>query len=315
MNSSFYGFDNTGYARAKSRWIEPFAYQSRFQGKLIRTELGWALAMLFGVPAAQAHVLCESVELMNTASLIHDDVFDADCLRRGQPSVWKTYGATVAIISGMHGYLAGLQRLASLGNEGVITAGLESLEALHIGQHLDVCASEGTALPSLDDYRLIAQANTGCFFVFLLNACQCLKPVDEDTYLALKALLYDLAVYYRYVNDYCDVNHIPHFAKKGFATDLEGGPKSFLMILAGQPLSKEKRSFDQKNEIIRAFGDAGVLDLAIVVMEETYCRILNGLAVIGDSCTQRKNKRLEAFIRDIHFQPAADDDYYKRVLR
>ncbi|WP_460089710.1 hypothetical protein [Pseudomonas sp. H2_D10] len=58
-----------------------------------------------------------------------------------------------------------------------------------------------------------------------------------------------------------------------------------------------------------------MLDLAIVVMEETYCRILNGLAVIGHSCTQRKNKRLEAFIRDIHFQPAADDDYYKRVLR
>ncbi|WLH71044.1 polyprenyl synthetase family protein [Pseudomonas sp. FP2309] len=265
--------------------------------------------------AAQARVLCEAVELMNTASLIHDDVFDGDGLRRGQPSVWAAYGSTVAIISGMYGYLGGLQRLAELGNVDVLSAGLESLEALHIGQHLDVSVSDGSVLPTLEEYRLIAQANTGCFFVFLLNACQCLKPVDEALYLALKALLYELAVYYRYVNDYCDVNHIPHFEKKGFATDLEGGPKSFLMILAGQPLAKGKRSSEQKNEIVRAFGDAGVLDRASALMDATYKQLIEHLLVIGQHCAKPRLKRLEVFIRDIHFQPGPDDDYYKRVLK
>ncbi|OPA91465.1 hypothetical protein BFW88_12850 [Pseudomonas fluorescens] len=315
MNSPVAGIDATRYAHAKSQWIEPFAYQAQFHGKLIRTELAWALAMFFGVPSTQASVLCEAVELMNTASLIHDDVFDGDHLRRGQPSVWSTYGVNVAIISGMHGYLAGLQHLAVLDNVTVMNAGLQSLEALHIGQYLDVSASEGSVLPTLDEYRLIAQANTGCFLVFILDVCQSLRPLDALIYGTLKTLLYELAVYYRFVNDYCDVNHIPHFAKKGFATDLEGGPKSFLMILARRSLAKAKRSSDEKNEIIRAWGDAGVLDLALALMEGEYDQLLQSLDLVRRHCAKRNTQRLEAFIRDIHFQPEPEDDYYKRILR
>lgn len=306
--------DDPVYASAKALWIEPFAFQEQFQGKRVRTELAWALAVLFGVPAAQANVLCEAVELMNTASLIHDDVFDGDCLRRGHPSVWAKYGSTVALVSGMHGYLAGLQSLTQLGDVNILRAGLNSLETLHIGQYLDVSFSEGSALPTLDEYRFIAQANTGCFFIFLLEACQCVSKLDAKLYAALRALLLELAVYYRYVNDYCDVNHIPHFAKKGFATDLEGGPKSFLMILAKTSLVKEKRSTEQKNHIIRAFGDAGVLDLALTLMQDTYDQILRHLEVIRQRGAKRSTQRLEGFISDIHFQPSPEDNYYQRLL-
>ncbi|UEL26653.1 polyprenyl synthetase family protein [Pseudomonas fluorescens] len=314
MVNSCLSFDQAWYLSAKTQWSEPFMYQERTPGKLVRTELAWALCTLYGVPSAQTHVLCAAVERMNLSSLIHDDLLDGDGLRRGIPTVWKQYGADVALVSGMYGYLDGLSILAELNDMNVVRAGIESLEYLHVGQYLDTQVSAGGKLPSLEEYGYIAQANTGCFFVFLLKACQSLRAVEIETYRLLESMMRLLGVYYRYVNDYCDINHIPHFEKKGFAMDLEGGPKSFLMILADAPLVKGALTSDQKNQIIRTFGEAGVFDAALELMEATYAQLLTYLDAVAQRSGAININELKAFLKIIHFQPGPDDNYYKRVL-
>ena len=314
MNIALSCIDRARYLDAKVQWIEPFVYQEQVRGKQVRTELAWALSALYRLPASQVNVLCDAVERMNVASLIHDDLLDGDCLRRGIPAVWKHYGASVALLSGMYGYLEGLSGLGGLGDLSVMRAGLNCLESLHIGQYLDTRFSDGVVLPSLEEYWFIAQANTGCFFVFLLSACQCLNRMDDEVHGELESILYELAVYYRYVNDYCDINHIPHFEKKGFATDLEGGPKSFLMILANQPLAKGVRTAEQKNAFIRELGEAGVFDAALVLMEETFQHILQRLDAVRKRNAGLNISKLKVFLEDVHFQPCLDDNYYRRVL-
>lgn len=314
MVNSCLSFEAAWYLSAKAQWLQPFEYQQQAAGKLVRTELVWALSALHGVPSAQTHVLCAAIEQINLSSLIHDDLLDGDSLRRGVPTVWKQYGAEVALVSGMYGYLDGLKVLAELNDLNVLRAGVESLERLHVGQYLDARVSAGDTLPTLEEYGYIAQANTGCFFVFVLEACQHLKALNNETYLLLKSMLLLLGVYYRYVNDYCDINHIPHFEKKGFAMDLEGGPKSFLMILAGEPLIKQTLTSDQKKHIIRSFGDAGVFDAALELMEDTYAQLVGYLDAIRQHAGVINIKALETFLRRVHFQPGPDDNYYKRVL-
>lgn len=308
-------FNEAWYQRAQTQWLEPFVYQERSPGKRVRTELAWALSALYGLPSAQTHILCAAIEKMNLSSLIHDDLLDGDALRRGIPTVWKQYGVEVALISGMYGYLEGLRGLAEFDDINILRAGIESLKRLHVGQYLDAQVSAGDTLPTLEEYGHIAQANTGCFFVFLLEACQCLNALEAETYAVLERMMLLLGIYYRYVNDYCDINHIPHFEKKGFAMDLEGGPKSFLMILADKPLVKGVRTSDQKKHIIRAFGDAGVFEAALVLMEETYGQILHYLDVIRQRPCVVDINALERFLRTIHFQPGPNDNYYKQVLR
>lgn len=314
MVNSCLSFDNAWYLGAKAQWSEPFMYQERTPGKLVRTELAWALCALYGVPCAQTHVLCAAIERMNLSSLIHDDLLDGDSLRRGIPTVWKQYGPEVALVSGMYGYLDGLRMLAELNDLNIVRAGIESLECLHVGQYLDAQVSAGETLPSLEEYGCIAQANTGCFFMFLLNACQCLRALDVEAYSLLKSMMNLLGVYYRYVNDYCDINHIPHFEKKGFAMDLEGGPKSFLMILANRPLVKGALTADQKRQIIQDFGEAGVFDAALALMEATYAQLLSYLEAVRQCKGAVNINMLEVFLSTLHFQPGPDDNYYKRVL-
>lgn len=314
MDITFMHLDEAWYSSAKAEWCEPFDYQARVRGKLVRAELAWVLSGIFGLTTAHTHVLRCAVEQMNASSLLHDDVLDRDELRRGVPSVWKRYGDGVALVSGMYGYIDGLQRLAELNDLNVVRAGVKSLERLHVGQYLDLMASESKHLLTLEEYGYIATANTGCFFVFLLEACQCLRSLNTEIYKVLESFMRELGVYYRYVNDYCDVVHIPHFEKKGFAMDLEGGPKSFLMILAGDVLIKGPRSADQKNEIIRAYGDAGVFEAAMNLMEQTYIGLQQHLEAVSKLDTGVNVEPLSAFLQGIHFQHDPNDNYYTRVL-
>ncbi|KTC25860.1 hypothetical protein AO391_06530 [Pseudomonas marginalis ICMP 9505] len=302
------------YKAAQAQWREAFDYQAQVSGKEVRTAIGCALAAVYKLPADQTRVFCEAVELINTASLIHDDVLDGDLVRRGLPSVWAKYGVEIALNSGMYGYIASLQRLAELSNVNILRACLTSLEYLHVGQHLDLKFSNGSILPTMAEYTLIAQANTSGFFVLLLEVCQCLSPVDDDSYLALKHLLLELGVYYRYVNDYCDVNHIPHFEKKGFAPDLEGGPKSILMILAGQPLVKGKKTDLQKQQMIKAYGRAGVFDAALALIVGTYATLDERLQAIRHNHPEHDIAALVEVLSELQFQPGPADNYYLQCL-
>ncbi|MHC8410855.1 polyprenyl synthetase family protein [Pseudomonas sp. Hz4] len=306
---------STQYLSAKSSWALPFEYQEQHAGMQVRTALTFALAALYRVKPIQAQALCHVVEKFNTASLVHDDIVDQDRTRRGAPSVWVKFGVGTALISGMYGYIDGLQRLSELHNFDLIEIGLKSLEALHIGQYLDTQVSDGDVLPTLGEYRFIAQTNTGCFFLFILESCQYIQALDEQIYLELEALMLELAVYYRYVNDYCDINHTPHFKKKGFAPDLEGGPKSFLMILANNPLIKQKRTDEQKRKIILKFGNDGVFAEAITVMEDSYKQLQQHFETVRTLSDDRNLNPLKAFLNDVHFQQSRSDNYYESLIR
>ncbi|MEO8490034.1 MULTISPECIES: polyprenyl synthetase family protein [unclassified Pseudomonas] len=306
--------EKSDYEVAKTHWREAFEYQAHVGGKKVRTAIAVALSAVYKLAPHQTAVLCEAIELINTSTLIHDDVLDGDLVRRGLPSVWAKFGVEVALNSGMCGYLAGLQLLAKSFNVGVLQAALTSLERLHVGQHLDLQFSNGDVLPTREEYELIAQANTGCLFVFLLDACQCLTPIDEATYQELNVLLLELAVYYRYVNDYSDVNHIPHYEKKGFAPDLEGGPKSILMILANDALSKGKKTNAQKNQIIKAYGRTGVFDAALALIDTTYLAIEHRLETLMRVHPEHDLCPLKSVLKEIRFEHGPADNYYQQLL-
>ncbi|WP_339494873.1 MULTISPECIES: polyprenyl synthetase family protein [unclassified Pseudomonas] len=306
--------ERTDYKVAHAQWREAFEYQARAGGKKVRSAIAVALSAVYKLAPHQTHVLCEAIELLNTSTLIHDDVLDGDHIRRGLPSVWAKFGVEIALNSGMCGYLVGLQLLAQSFNAGVLQAALTSLEHLHVGQHLDLQFSNGDVLPTWEEYELIAQANTGCLFVFLLDACQCLTPIDEATYLELYVLLLELAVYYRYVNDYSDVNHTAHYKKKGFAPDLEGGPKSILMMLANDPLRKGKKTNAQKKKIIKAYGRAGVFDAALVLIDATYATIERRLETLTRLHPEHDLRPLMGVLSDIRFEHGPVDNYYQQCL-
>lgn len=75
-------------------------YVKHTTGKQMRPILVLLLAKLFGKITPSAMHAAISLELLHTASLIHDDVVDESAERRGRPSVNDVFNNKVSVLSG-----------------------------------------------------------------------------------------------------------------------------------------------------------------------------------------------------------------------
>ncbi|HTL71378.1 MAG TPA: polyprenyl synthetase family protein, partial [Candidatus Eisenbacteria bacterium] len=67
-----------------------------------------------GSPCEPAVRLAVAIELIHTATLVHDDIIDDSELRRNQPSVYYKWGREISIVSGDYLYAKAFVMLASL---------------------------------------------------------------------------------------------------------------------------------------------------------------------------------------------------------
>lgn len=81
---------------------EAMRYSLLAPGKRLRPILCLAACEVAGAPPERALGFACAVEMVHTASLIHDDLpaLDNDDLRRGQPTCHKRFGEAVAILAG-----------------------------------------------------------------------------------------------------------------------------------------------------------------------------------------------------------------------
>ena len=70
------------------------------KGKLMRPTLLFLVAREFGVPVEATYLSAVMLELLHTASLVHDDIVDESDERRGQASVNAIYGNKEAVLVG-----------------------------------------------------------------------------------------------------------------------------------------------------------------------------------------------------------------------
>lgn len=79
---------------------EIICHVNRQRGKQMRPMLVLLVAKMFGEITEPAYNAALALELLHTASLVHDDVVDDSMQRRGQPSVNAIYNNKLAVLAG-----------------------------------------------------------------------------------------------------------------------------------------------------------------------------------------------------------------------
>jgi geranylgeranyl diphosphate synthase type I len=79
---------------------EPSCFHLHSGGSRTRAKLCIEAGLALQLPNNTVVALASTIELLHNASLVHDDLQDADSTRRGQQSVWKKYGKSQAICAG-----------------------------------------------------------------------------------------------------------------------------------------------------------------------------------------------------------------------
>lgn len=110
-----------------------------------------------GLPAAVA------VELVHNASLVQDDILDADRLRRHRPTVWSAFGVAAGILAGDALFFLATQVLCDagppLGSVGLTWLN-RAVQEMIDGQYADVVLSKRVRI-SLSECQVMAGAKTG----------------------------------------------------------------------------------------------------------------------------------------------------------
>ena len=84
-------------------------------GKRLRPAMVVAAAMLGNYDRERVLPAALSIELLHTATLVHDDIIDDAQLRRGKPTVYAREGVNQAVFAGDYLYVKSILTLASAG--------------------------------------------------------------------------------------------------------------------------------------------------------------------------------------------------------
>ncbi len=87
-------------SREPRNLYDPMVYILNIGGKRLRPVSVLMTAELFGCPYQKALDAALAIEIFHNFSLVHDDIMDHAPVRRGKPSVHKTWDVNTAILSG-----------------------------------------------------------------------------------------------------------------------------------------------------------------------------------------------------------------------
>ncbi len=109
---------------------EVLSYIRRRDGKMMRPILALLVARQFGSISQATYHATATLEILHTASLIHDDVVDESSERRGQPSVNSAYNNKISVLVG--DYL-----LSTALHHATLTKNIDIIETVaRLGQNL-----------------------------------------------------------------------------------------------------------------------------------------------------------------------------------
>ena len=129
--------------------------------------------------------LAAGVELLHTATLIHDDVIDNSLMRRGHPTLNSTSGNHVAVLAGDYMFTRCFATIKDLKKADVLNIISDTLATLVTGE-LDQLKNEGDVNISVEDYYTTIYCKTGALFELSASAPAVYLGEEEKYITALK---------------------------------------------------------------------------------------------------------------------------------
>ena len=179
---------------------------------------------------ARARGLAVAVELVHTATLLHDDVVDLAEHRRGEPAACVVYGNAASIFAGDWLLVAALRRIAGAGVDGLLDRMLEVIDEMIHAESLQL-ERRGRIEADRAQYFSIVEGKTAALFRWAMLAGARVAGVDAPIEAALDRYGLHLGVAFQAVDDELDFADQAATGKDPLA-DLREGKMTFPLVVA-----------------------------------------------------------------------------------
>lgn len=172
-----------------------------------------------------------AVELIHSATLVHDDVLDSASLRRGVPTVWAQGGRARAVATGDLLFSRAFAELAAAGSLEAVQALSRATSALAEGELLQRQDAWNAAI-ALDRYLLRCELKTARLFEAACQLGALAAGAPSAQVAALGEFGRGVGIAFQLLDDVIDVAGPPALTGKHRGTDLLDGTVTLPLILA-----------------------------------------------------------------------------------
>jgi octaprenyl-diphosphate synthase len=144
--------------------------------------------------------MAAAVELLHTATLVHDDAIDDSAVRRGQPTVNATWNEDKAILLGDYLFATAEEYTTRTGNLRVIRLCAETLQLITTGE-LNQAFNEFNLKQTYDDYMKRIAGKTASLLAAATESGAILSDAPEASIRILKEYGYNIGLAFQIVDD------------------------------------------------------------------------------------------------------------------
>lgn len=237
-------------------------------------------------------ILAAVIELIHTATLLHDDVVDESDLRRGRETANSMFGNQASVLVGDYLYSRAFQMMVEVGEMRVMDVLSETTNQIAAGEVLQLMNVNDPNV-SEDSYYQVIERKTAILFAAATQLAAILSGADADTENALKEYGMQLGIAFQLIDDALDYAADTEELGKNVGDDLAEGKPTLPLIHAlqntdeaGQTLIRkaiEHGGLDDMDEILAIIKATGAIEYTYDAAEKAVEKAINSLSSLPES--------------------------------
>jgi len=184
-----------------------------------------------------------ALELIHSASLLHDDIIDGSASRRGRDSALRKYGLAETLVAGDF-LFSQAYRLCARFEEKLIHWAVNACISLTEGEIMQGRFRHNSAV-TLTDYLEIVDRKTASLFEAGARTAAHLARASEETVESLARAGRHVGLTFQMIDDVLDVTGVASQLGKPVGVDLRDGSPSLPIVLAIQSDAEVRQMFEQ----------------------------------------------------------------------
>ena len=231
-------------------------------GKRLRPALLLLVAQALGFRGPQQHVMAAVVELIHTATLLHDDVVDESSMRRGRETSNALFGNSASVLVGDFLYSRAFQMMVSVGSMRILDILADATNVIAEGEVLQLLNMHD---PEVDEQRYlqVIRFKTAKLFEAAARIGAVLADADLPMQEQMATAGRSFGTAFQLIDDLLDYSGNSAELGKNIGDDLREGKPTLPLIVAMQRGDAAQRALIET--AIREGNTAALDDVMAVV--------------------------------------------------
>ena len=274
-------------------------------GKRVRPAVALLSARLFDADPSRAVALAAAIEMLHTATLVHDDLIDGSLLRRGLPTLNAQWTPGATVLTGDFLFARAAALASETDSVRVMNVFSRTLMIIVNGEINQMFVGRGQA--SREGYLQRIYAKTASLFAVAAEAASILGEADEHAISTMRHFGREVGMAFQIVDDILDFTGDEAVLGKPVGSDLRQGLFTLpvLIYLDKHPDDRDVAALlngragdaERVDRVVQGVRDSGAIGLALDEAKAYVARAQASLAAMpANPCRHALSDLAEYFV-------------------